>query len=65
MLEGCFLIASFIGVLNSEQKTVYKYDCSETEKNVVLYKNNYKEVNVKNFIKKDSKHIYELEIVNG
>lgn len=36
MLEACFLIASFIGVLNSEQKTVYKYDCSETEKKYYL-----------------------------
>lgn len=65
MLEGCFLIASFIGTLNFENYSVYKYDCNETEKNVVLYKSNYKEVNVKNFIKKDSKLIYELEIVNG
>lgn len=61
MLEGCFLIASFIGVLNSEQKTVYKYDCSETEKNIIFDKNNYKEVKVIKSYIKDSKIVYDVK----
>lgn len=61
MLEGCFLIATFIGVLNSEQKTVYKYDCSETEKNIIFDKNNYKEVKVIKFYIKDSKIVYDVK----
>lgn len=61
MLEGCFLIATFIGVLNSEQKTVYKYDCSETEKNIIFDKNNYKEVKVIKSYIKDSKIVYDVK----
>lgn len=61
MLEACFLIASFIGVLNSEQKTVYKYDCSETEKNIIFDKNNYKEVKVIKSYIKDSKIVYDVK----
>jgi hypothetical protein len=61
MLENCFLIASFIGMLNSEVQTVYKYDCSETEKNVIFNKESYKEVKVIKSFVKDSKLIYELK----
>lgn len=61
MLEGCFLFGSFIGIMNYELQTVYKYDCNETEKNIIFNKDTYKEVKVIKSYIKDSKIVYEVK----